>query len=256
MSEIKVDVATLGLELDVRYNPLEGERVTLFESLIESGVYLPPIEVYSWEGKLCVKDGRHRVEAYKRLGKTSILAIEVPYTTGPQMLVDALASNMTKKGAPLPPTTKDFSNVIRQLSKNGIAKPDAIRMLEKINVPTTFARKMVNQTYHSVRKFAELHATDTVKANRMTAVEASQHYNVDVKTIHRKLAEVGGYNVSAFALDVNKKLKTFRAFIVEKLINLEGVGSPELAGEALKTSLRKDIEELSRWVEAQIVSRR
>lgn len=255
-TEQKLELASLSNELDVRADGLNSERVALFESLIESGVYLPPIEFYIREGKNFLKDGRHRVEAYKRLGKATICALEVPYVTRAQMCIDALVSNMTKRGVPLPPTQADFCKVIRELSREGVTKGEAIRMLEKINIPTAFAKKMVTQTYHSIRKLDELHATEAVKAKRMTIQEAVAHYGVNAKIIHRKMLTEGGYCLPQFALDVNKKIKAFQTFLNSKLKDLEGAGSRALVGEALKVSVKKELDSLGRYVDSKIVSYR
>jgi hypothetical protein len=254
--EKNYELPSLNNELDVRAVPHDEERISLFMSLTESGVYLPPIEVYAKENRLFIKDGRHRVEAYRRMGKKSILGVEVPYTSLVQMSVDALASNMTKKGAPLPPTEKDFRKVIWTLSKEGVDKLTAIKMFEKIGVPSAFAKKMVNQTFHSLRKLNELHATESVRDGRMSVVEASTHYNVKVDVIKRKLAAVNAYGLPYFGLDAQKKIKAFQNFTIDKLKTLEGLGGRPLAGEAIKTILRKEIEKLKRWVDAQEVAYR
>jgi uncharacterized ParB-like nuclease family protein len=252
-TEQKVEIASLNNELNVRSVGLDLERVTLFESLIESGVYLPPVTVYKREGRTFLLDGRHRVEAYKRLGKVSVCATEVPYTTRVQMYICALSSNMTKRGVPLPPTQADFCTVIRELSREGITKLEAIKMLEHINVPTVFAKKLVNATYHSIRKLDELHAAEAIKAKRMTIQEAAVHYSVPVKVIHRKLLTEGGYGVPQFSLDFNKKMRTLQKFLNTKLKDLEDSGSRALAGEALKVSVKKELELFGRFVDSKIV---
>jgi hypothetical protein len=248
------DVALLENELDVRSEALNEERVSLFASLIEADVVLPPIEIYNREGKNFVKDGRTRLEAFRRLGRKTIPGVEVPYTTKTQMLIEALASNMTKKGAPLPPTEADFARVIRSLAKEGVMKPDAVRMFESIGVPYAFAKQLVNRTYHSKRKLDELHALESI-GRGLSIVEASTMYNVPVATIKRKLAEKGDYGLANFGLDSAKKLKAFRQFVSDKVRVLRS-RSDGLANEAIKVILRRDILELQRWVDAQEVATR
>jgi hypothetical protein len=255
-TEQKLELASLSNELDVRSRGLDEQRVALFESLIESGVYLPPITYYVREGRNYLMDGRHRVAALRNLGKTTVCAMEVPYVTRSQAFIEALSSNMTKKGVPLPPTQDDFRAVIRELSREGISKTDAVRLLEKINVPVVFAKKLVAETYHSIRKLDELHAVESIKAKRMTIQEAASHYNVQAKVIHRKMLTEGGYSLPRFALDVNKKVKAFQTFLNTKLKELEDAGSRALVGEALKVSVKKELESLGRYVDSKVVAYR
>jgi hypothetical protein len=59
-----------------------------------------------------------------------------------------------------------------------------------------------------------------------------------------------------FNLDLSKKITNLRNFIMAKLQELETGGGRALAGEALKVSLKKEMDNFSRWTTAQIVTYR
>ncbi len=249
MKANQYEVSKIQSEIDVRQPALDEAHVKLFISLIESGVYLPPVYLYLRNGSLFIQDGRHRVEAYRRIGKRTILGVEVPYTTRTEMQMAALKANMTAKGAPLQPTEDDFAMVIRNVGKDGISQPEAIRLLEKIGVPTAFAQRMVRRTFHSVRKLDEFHAVEAVKAKRLSIMEAGAKYNVAVTIIKRKLNHEH-YGLASFVLDLDKKLKTVRTFVGQKLSDLAHSDGPNYAGEALSAAQKK-VGEVSRWLSAQ-----
>lgn len=251
------NTADLRNEFDVRDNPFNDDRINLFKRLIQTGVALPPIEVYRREGNFCVKDGRTRLEAHRRLNKKIIKGIEVPYTTMRQMIADSLAANLTAKASPLPPTEADFRKVIRQLAVDEhVSREDAISLLVKGGVVPTYAKHIVHETFHSMRKLRELHAREAVATGRMTFVEAATNYQVSVTVLKRQHAEMGGYGLDRFGLDVSKKLRVFRDFVGDKLKALENQGGQSLKNEALKAILQREVSTFQRWVEAQEVSAR
>lgn len=61
-------------EVQVRVGGLDEENVERLFAVKQNGGELPPIIAYETERGLFVADGFHRVEAYKRLGETSIRA--------------------------------------------------------------------------------------------------------------------------------------------------------------------------------------
>jgi hypothetical protein len=251
----QVSISDLQIEFDVRSKAELDSRVNLFSELIEAGIYLPPIEVYEKEGRMFVKDGRHRIAAYKKLGKKHIQAKVVPYTTLVDMVVGAFGANISKSGPPLPPTMEDFSKVIRLLQKEGLKKDDIIPLIVKLGVPPLFAKKVVRDTMNSIKQLNALHATESVKAKRMTIVEAAKHYNVPLEVIKRKL-DKDVYGIDRFGLDLNKKLRALRNFIQDKVQVLGTSGNEELAHEAIKVVAQKQTADFASWLSAQEVAAR
>lgn len=250
------NTADLRNEFDVRSNPLSEDRIKLFTRLIRTGVTMPPIEVYQKEDAVYVKDGRTRLEAHRRLNKKTIKGIEVPYTTKKQMLIEAFAANVTKTASPLPPTEADFSTVIRQLARENASKEEVVSLLIKSGTVPAYAKHIVSETFHSMRKLDEVHAVEAVTSGRMTIVEAAVNYGVSVTIVKRKLAVLGDYGLDKFGLDVSKKLTTLRKFVGDKLRLLEDRGGPALKNEALNKILHREVSTFQRWVEASEVSAR
>jgi ParB-like chromosome segregation protein Spo0J len=254
MENKKYEVSRIQNELDVRLPALHESQVVLFMRLIESGVYLPPVGLYARENKLFIYDGRHRLEAYRRLGKTFIDGLIVDYTSQAEMICLALRANLTAKGTPLAPTINDFSLTVRGLMKEGVSKEEITRQFIKIGIPEPFAKRIVRDAVHSKRKLDELHAVEAVKATRLSILEAAQHYDVPVKILHAKLASEG-YGLDRFGLDVQKKFKSLRDLASVRLPELVNGGTTKIGKEAVRI-LRKDAENFLTWLSAQEVSLR
>jgi len=113
MPLIKISDITLLPELTVR----EKYDADLAAQYAECLDQLPPITVYDIDGKLCLVDGRHRMEARKQRGQEMIEA-NVLQGTLAEALEDAITSNI-KHGKPL--TIDERKTSCRKLIK---AYPD------------------------------------------------------------------------------------------------------------------------------------
>lgn len=246
------DVSSLvSNDIDVRSQALHDDRVNLFASLLKSNITLPPIKVYRRENCVCVLDGRHRLEAARKLGKKTIKGIEVPYTNRVDMMVRALQDNMTADGAPLAPSMDDFYAVLQKLSKAGLSRADCVQKFVGIGIPEVFAKQTVQTAFHNIDQFNILHAYDAVRLGRMTAPQAATHYGVSPARLKSRLDKNGGPTVEKLALDLAARIKALKKMTAVHLKGLADTGGMHLASDAIRTAVRPKWDEFQRWVDAQ-----
>jgi len=108
-SILKLNIADLNLSLQMR--SVDEETVANYADKLANGVELPPVDVaFDPEQELpyCLKDGFHRIEAHKKNGATTILAI-VAEQNWNDACWDALGAN-SKHGRP--PTPSERKNLV------------------------------------------------------------------------------------------------------------------------------------------------
>jgi hypothetical protein len=253
-------IATIGNELDVRFPALHENQVMMFVRLLESGVTVPPIGIYTRDGQRFVYDGRHRLEAHRRLGWEFVMGIEIAYTTKADMLCHALRSNVSPDGTPLSPSLQDFNLTIRSLVKEGVTKDDIIQRLTTMGIHESFVRRLVTSAINSKAQLDKYHAVDDVKAGRRTVLEAAERHSVSAADVEKRLATPAGYGLDRFIPDVKKRFKGIRELAslrLPELVNgsVEFVGGAPLAvGRDAIALLKKEAESLLNWVIAQEVS--
>lgn len=253
-------VAAIGNELDVRFPALIDNQVVLFVRLLESGVTLPPIGTYTHDGQLFLYDGRHRLEAHRRLGWEFIMGVEIAYTNRADMLCHALRSNVTKDGTPLSPSLQDFTVTIRNLVKAGVTKEDIIQRLTAMGIHESFVKRLVVSAVNSKSSLDKFYAAHDVKAGRRTVVEAAERHNVSIADVEKKLTTASGYGLDQFATDVSRKFRGIRELASFRLPELVNGGIEFVSGEPLPVGrdavavLKKEAESLLKWVIAQEIS--
>lgn len=253
-------VSTINNELDVRFPALHEKQVLMFVQLLESGVTLPPIGTYTRDGQRFVYDGRHRLEASRRLGWGFIMGVEIAYTNKADMLCHALQNNVSPNGTPLPPSLQDFNLTIRSLVKEGITKEDIIRRLTTMGIHESFVKRQVTSAIKSKANLDQYHAVQDIKAGRRTLPEAADRHNVPVEDVKARLATPYGYGLDRFIPDVKKRFKGIRELAslrLPELVNgsVEFVGGAPLpVGRDAVATLKKEAESFLNWVIAQEVS--
>jgi hypothetical protein len=253
-------IATIGNELDVRFPALHENQVMMFVRLLESGVTVPPIGIYTRDGQRFVYDGRHRLEASRRLGWEFIMGVEIAYTNKADMLCHALQNNVSPNGTPLSPSLQDYNLTIRSLAKEGVTKEEIIQRFTAMGIHESFVKKLVNSAVHSKAQLDQFYAARDVKAGRMTIPEAAERHNVSVEDVEKKLASPNEYGLDLFATDVKRKFRRIRELATLRLpefVNgsVEFVGGAPLpVGRDAVATLKKEAESFLNWVIAQEVS--
>jgi hypothetical protein len=253
-------VATINNELDVRFPAVIEEQVMMFVRLLESGVTLPPIGTYTHDGQLFIYDGRHRLEAHRRLGWEFIMGVEIAYTNKADMLCHALRSNITKDGTPRAPSLSDLTHTIRNLAKEGLTKEDIIQRITAMGIHESFVKRLVVSAVNSKSSLDRFAAARDVKAGRRTVVEAAERYEVSVGDLEQKLSTPRGYGLDQFATDVSRKFRGIRelaSFRLPELVNGDvefASGEPLPVGRDAVAVLKKEAESLLKWVVAQEIS--
>ena len=101
-----------------------------YSQAMRSGSEFPPIAVGSFEDKLYVVDGRHRIEARKLLKEDYVQGTVKPYSSFKEMFVDAVKLNAVH-GRPL--SVQEKVRIVDMLKEYGI-EMEAITEIVKIPI--------------------------------------------------------------------------------------------------------------------------
>jgi hypothetical protein len=261
MNEQEFAIATIGNELDVRFPALHENQVMMFVQLLESGVTVPPIGIYTRDGQHFVYDGRHRLEAYRRLGWEFVMGVEIAYTNKADMLCHALLSNVSPNGTPLSPSLQDYNLTIRSLVKEGVTKEEIIQRLTAMGIHESFVRRLVRRAIISKTSLDQYHAVHDVKEGKMTIPEAAERHKFSVEDLKNKIDSPNEYGLDRFGLDIQKKFKSIRELATIRLpefvncgLSVEFSSGAPLPGLDAVTLLKRETESFLKWVNAQEVS--
>jgi hypothetical protein len=260
MSLQEFDITTIGNELDVRFPALQENQVLLLVKLLETGTTVSPIGVYVRDGRRFVYDGRHRLEACRRLGWKFIMGEEIEFTNKADMLCRALQSNVSPSGTPLSPSLQDYKQTIRSLVKEGVAREDIIQRLTAMGIHESFVKDIVKSAISSKQALNQYHAVQDVKEGRRTVDEAANFHKVAVEDLKERLATPKKYELMHFGTDVKKKFKSIRELATLRLpefVNnsVEIVdGAPHPVGLDAVMLLKRETETFLKWIVAQEIS--
>jgi hypothetical protein len=179
---ISVPVEKIVVSFFVRKNLSEG-RLSQLIKLLEGKVPLPPIK--TWHNPKTelfeVIDGRHRLEAYKRLEYSAIdcnLVDEPDFSKRVGMAVSANSSG------PLTATDEDFEVALQALLDVGTS---VRRICEVFPLPKSYTVKLIHNIKSKLHKAAVIQAVYSVANEGLTVGKAASKFNVDQKSVRERI---------------------------------------------------------------------
>jgi ParB-like chromosome segregation protein Spo0J len=154
---------------------LDEEWVQMLMDLIRNGEALPPIDCTE---DLDVIDGRHRMEAYKRLGYETVKVHLHPAMSDPDKIRAAMKANL---GGPLPPKPKDLSFVFMSLAR--VMTNTQIRDHFAGVLNTRVVAREVRRARSNLLRFKVYRAADLVVSDNLTPAQAAKRGGVEVDQV-------------------------------------------------------------------------
>ncbi len=151
---------------------MDSDRVTFFEDLYRSSADVPALEINP--DKVLI-DGRHRLEALKRLKRRYATCVIVQQKDRAEMIALAIARNAN--GA-LPPSEEDYIFSAVQLLQLGKIRADVVRMLAKL-LPVSMATRLVANAQSNLAKQKTRAALRDVSDNDMTVAAAAKKHKIE-----------------------------------------------------------------------------
>lgn len=170
---VEVPMHEISVDFYVRQS-LSEDRVAVLTELVKSGNELPPIIL---NDKNQIIDGRHRYNAYRAAGKSTIKAeIRKDMLRGEQIL-EALTSNM---GGSLPPTQADMRLAIQNMLAAGLRQGAIVAGISLL--PASTVKRYIKEAQSSMVKQKLRLAVDAV-ANDMTIPAAAAKFSVSIESL-------------------------------------------------------------------------
>lgn len=245
------EIKTIVTEFFVR-TALNEARVEFFTKLIREGHDLPPIELAERDGRKLLTDGRHRMEAQLRLGKT-----QIEYTKAPAGLsiVELIArAYRANSGGPLPPTEADSEHTVRILLQN---KTSLRRIAELLGLPAGLTRRYVCDIQSKDQKKKLQLARDAIACDGLTVAQAAAKYEVEQGTLKRfiggkKEGKKDSVEIKqgiltaqrAMTIKVSNLLKKAKALFEDGTVTAKDIHELE---EVMEDGLRKQRRLISNW---------
>ena len=218
--------------------------VSLYADLMDSGTYFPPIVVFKYEDWVYTVDGRQREAAARSLGRTTIEAIVVQFTSKADMIALAGALNGGEVGYPSPQSKEDFMSMIKAWDKLKVKKEVMVRFLGIAGLPGDFADDLVKTTCQKDGKTRERNFKNAVKGGTPFE-EALVHFGFTAKEGVALLAKVETYPSSVFGMHLAQMGDKLIARFA-KLVRLCPEGIPTALA-----SMERELNRLLAWVKVQ-----
>lgn len=149
---------------------IDENRVVLFSDLFEAGERVRPIII---SNKNEIIDGRHRVEAMRRVGIIDTMAYISKTDNAIDNIIQSVRENL---GGSLPPTQADLEHTIEMLVNQGMKKTEIITQFPIVKSLAAKYYKHVIERLH--KKQVDL-ALDRVVHGTMSIQDAATKYKVD-----------------------------------------------------------------------------
>lgn len=187
---------------------LDEARVNQLIKLIEGKVQLPPIRLWhnGRTGKYEVIDGRHRLEAHKRLDFTHIGATMVAEPDFAQRVGMAVSANSS---GPLTATDEDFEVALQALLDANVS---VRRILEVFPLPKSYTVKCIHNVKSKLYKAAVTLAVDAILNRGLTVAQAAREYKVESAAIKERIngtRKIGKDAVTDFTGGFTHRFRSF-----------------------------------------------
>jgi ParB-like nuclease domain len=162
---------------------LNEQRVSQLIKLLEARVELPPIKVYlnPQTEKYEVIDGRHRLEAHRRLEYDSIDCNVIDEPDFAKRVGMAVSANSS---GPLTATDEDFEIALQALLD---AQVSVRRILEVFPLPKSYTMKIIHNVKSKLYKAATTQAVEAIVNRGLTVSKAAEEYKVDTAAIKQRI---------------------------------------------------------------------
>lgn len=175
----RVDLADLKTNLFVRAE-LDIDRAIMLAGIIENGGKIDDdIDVTE---EFEIVDGRHRKEAYELAKVQKVDVNLLSFESREEMIAYAYNAN---SGGSLPPTAKDTEHTVMLLLEEGLGHK---RIGELIGLPTSLARRYVNEIKSKQARTQLLKAVKAVADDGLTAVQSAEKYGVDLTKLKEEIS--------------------------------------------------------------------
>jgi hypothetical protein len=181
VSPVEIPIDSIQATFFVR-KALDEDRVVQLSLLIEGGTALPPIRVTDDRQLI---DGRHRVEAYRLSGWTTIPAIIEPRRDKGELIADAFASNC---GGSVPPTRADILFTIQQLLQQGWGRG---RIIKALPFPKSVSERYIDDTQSKIRQSQINQAIIDIRDRGFTLAQAAANRGLTEEAIKAKMNAKG-----------------------------------------------------------------
>lgn len=161
---------------------LDEDRVVQLALLIENGVVLPPIRITD-DNQLI--DGRHRVEAARLSGRSTIMATVEPRRDKGDLIADAFAANC---GGSVPPTRADILFTIQQLLQQGWGRG---RIIKALPFPKSVSERYITDTQSKIRQSQINQAIIDIRDRGFTVAQAAANRGLDEAAVKEKMSAKG-----------------------------------------------------------------
>lgn len=177
----EVSIDSIQLTFFVRKS-LDDDRVVQLALLMENGVTLPPIRLTD-DNQLV--DGRHRIEAARLAGHTTITACIEPRRERGDLIADAFAANC---GGSVPPTRADILFTIQQLLQQGWGRGKIVKALP---FPKSVSERYITDTQSKIRQSQINQAIIDIRDRGFNVAQAAANRGLDENDIKAKMAAKG-----------------------------------------------------------------
>lgn len=235
---VEVDIDSLAIPFYVR-KKLDQDHVLYLAELEENGVVLDPIQVTpSKEEGYDILDGRHRIEAYKLLNRTTIRAkVQPPMRNIVEEISAAFKANL---GGALPPSREDVEHTVSLLVAQNVSTKEIAQLLP---IPPSLARKYVNMVSSRALRARMKQAMEAVTDGDLNIAEAAKKFEVDVNTLRKDLGgrkKKGQMRLSEIITTIRRQFRSLsqkNAQLLRKLHDEleDGETSPQVVDKALDT---------------------
>lgn len=241
MNPKSIEIKNIVISFFVR-KYLDEARVNQLIKLIEGKVDLPPIRVWfnSKTAKYEVIDGRHRLEAHKRLDFTHIQVAMVAEPDFAQRVGMAVGANSS---GPLTATDEDFEVALQALLDAGVS---VRRIIEVFPLPKSYTVKCIHNVKSKLYKAAVTLAVDAILNRGLTVAQAAKEYGVETTAIKERIngtRKIGKDAISDFTGGFSHRFRSFskrNSDDCKKLIEAYDLGNlaPDAVRGIFKTVIR------------------
>jgi ParB-like chromosome segregation protein Spo0J len=184
---------------------LNAENVQFLRALYESDDPVTPIKVVrstASADRYELIDGRHRIEAAKDAGFTSIQAEICKIDSKPLMILEAILQNL---GGSLPPTMADLEHDVELLLDLKMTRAE---ILENFPLPVSVTSKIYKLVLSKIYKRTIRKAAEEVLASTSTVKAAAEKYKVKLEDLKWTLKNRDAENRGDIVANMLKAMET------------------------------------------------
>jgi predicted DNA-binding protein (UPF0251 family) len=179
MKIVEVAIAEVKDAFYVR-TKIDEDRVLYLRSLLDGGVDLTPIKLTD---DYKIIDGRHRVEAFKKLNRSMIKATIEPDGDLTVLAQKALEANF---GGPLPNTREDIRHTISFLVSKGESYKKVLSHLSQI-YPAGMIRAIYAEVASNINKRKVQEAIFLISKSNVTLSQAAQMIGISEMAVRNEM---------------------------------------------------------------------